>query len=458
MTAQDTVEHITDFGSAGDHVRTLQKWQEMGVPMMMKRARPGSTGAALPVSAFDEGVDNTQIGDGGAGNVRQRGRWKYAGPWIAGMQDGEFGEYLERSIVKRKDEWRRFLSDIIVEGKLAKARQQARHDGALFTRERQEELRRTSTPDSDELKETEKTLRDNHALEGLSSELTALLCDFLDLPGVRPTSDEAASTPMSATTASLNRALNKFDSDETAAEASPLTTHPSAGLSHIRTNAFLSNHPLWGPQAQPSPVLARVVETRNGGQRNTAQAKLGVAGTIAFDPLGNTYSAPAAARRHLQGMDPDRMVDVLDEEMEGGNKMWVHPQSAWMDEKARIRLSITRGNEEAVAVRNGEVRQIHEARMAAQSGTQAYAASGAGLGGVRRAGERGGARGVDYERGMSDRRASPSPSSSQAWSQRRAPEVEGFDGMLGRTREQGEMDGTSAARRIRDLFEQGRGR
>jgi len=34
VTQLDTIEHVTDFESAADHVRTRQKWEEMGVPMI----------------------------------------------------------------------------------------------------------------------------------------------------------------------------------------------------------------------------------------------------------------------------------------------------------------------------------------------------------------------------------------------------------------------------------------
>jgi hypothetical protein len=34
VTQLDTIEHVTDFDSAADHVRTRQKWEEMGVPMI----------------------------------------------------------------------------------------------------------------------------------------------------------------------------------------------------------------------------------------------------------------------------------------------------------------------------------------------------------------------------------------------------------------------------------------
>ena len=34
ITQLDTIEHVTDFDSAADHVRTRQKWEEMGMPMM----------------------------------------------------------------------------------------------------------------------------------------------------------------------------------------------------------------------------------------------------------------------------------------------------------------------------------------------------------------------------------------------------------------------------------------
>ncbi|KAK0302651.1 hypothetical protein LTR94_038841, partial [Friedmanniomyces endolithicus] len=51
------------------------------------------------------------------------------------------------------------------------------------------------------------------------------------------------------------------------------------------------------------------------------------------------------------GYNPDQMTQQLEVDLEGGNKLWVQPQYAWIDESGRIRLEVNRGDKEAVAVK-----------------------------------------------------------------------------------------------------------
>ena len=108
ISAQDTVEHITDFGSAADHTQTAATWRELGVPVLVKQGRNGAR--AAPISVFEESADNTEGGlrkDASGKEVQgeQRQRWKYRGPWIAGMQEGDF-QLVTRQVERRKGEWR----------------------------------------------------------------------------------------------------------------------------------------------------------------------------------------------------------------------------------------------------------------------------------------------------------------------------------------------------------------
>lgn len=61
VTQLDTIEHVTDFDSAADHVRTRQKWEEMGVPMMkgMTQMRDMDLSGAPPGGAFEVRDDTT---------------------------------------------------------------------------------------------------------------------------------------------------------------------------------------------------------------------------------------------------------------------------------------------------------------------------------------------------------------------------------------------------------------
>jgi hypothetical protein len=61
VTQLDTIEHVTDFDSAADHVRTRQKWEEMGVPMLkgISQMREQDLSAGLPNGAFEVRDDTT---------------------------------------------------------------------------------------------------------------------------------------------------------------------------------------------------------------------------------------------------------------------------------------------------------------------------------------------------------------------------------------------------------------
>lgn len=61
VTQLDTIEHVTDFDSAADHVRTRQKWEEMGVPMMkgMTQMRDYDLSGTAPTGAFETRDDTT---------------------------------------------------------------------------------------------------------------------------------------------------------------------------------------------------------------------------------------------------------------------------------------------------------------------------------------------------------------------------------------------------------------
>ncbi|KAK5127786.1 hypothetical protein LTR85_004902 [Meristemomyces frigidus] len=486
ISAQDTSEHITDFGSAADHTQTEAKWLEMGVPVLHRAAKDRDR-KTPPLSVFEEAMDNTDAGNVGGMGVggqqvgEQKQRWKYAGPWIAGMQEGDFNLFTRR-VEKRKGEFREFVKTSIAEQRLADRRRRTQDKGQVLAMQDVIQLRQQLRPGDAEMVEIEKAMRDNHAMEGLSSELTSLICDFLDLPAVRPTEE----TSMSARTAGLRGLLTGLSEDADAIESAPPSTHPSAGLSYIRTNAIMENHPLHGPQAHRSPVLARVVRPRNSVQGTEYQAKLGVGGIVAPDPISATMNtsaekfgrsnsnAPGAAG--ISDYDPDINANALLEDQEGGNKMWVHPQTAYVDENGRIRLAVARGDREAVAVRRGDVEHIHESRAAA---TRGMVGGGGGPGALP--GTPGNAN-FGYSLPFADRRRAPpagdagempafsrgsgTPSRGQAAADygaglgggehvapRRRPEVRGFDEELGRRAGEGRMDDESATSRIRELLE-----
>ena len=142
-------------------------------------------------------------------------------------------------------------------------------------------------------------------------------------------------------------------------------------MSHLRTSAVLENHPLYGPQAHKSPVLSRVLAPRSSSHGNIQQARLGVGGFVALDPQTARFapdkykSSTAGKVGPAQEYDPEEMSKHFDFERPGGNKMWVHPEYASIDEDSRIRLAVSRADQEAVAVKTGDVQYIHDAKAAA---------------------------------------------------------------------------------------------
>ncbi|KAK3644594.1 hypothetical protein LTR56_009532 [Elasticomyces elasticus] len=374
VRAQDNTEHITDFGSAADHTQTRAKWLEMGVPVWYKRAKskPSDNQTPPPVSVFD---NVTSSGPAKAGP-----RWKYDGPWLAGMQDGDFERFVGELMSKRDpdgkrdvkgrsrvDEFREFLKDRLVEEDLIPARREAQESGDVLSPARINELRQELRPSDADLDRRFKDLRHKHASQGLTSDLTAYITGFLDLPGVH--AGEANSSGIHGIQTEMMRTVLDGIADDSASAAPP-STHPAAGLSYLRTNAIMENHPVHGPQAQRSPVLARVLRPRASVQGSDFQAKLGVAGIVANDPSTATFTpqnssaARGAGPMEVGGYNPDQMTQQLEVDLEGGNKLWMQPQYAWIDESGRIRLEVNRGDKEAVAVKmdGEEIEKVHQTK------------------------------------------------------------------------------------------------
>lgn len=447
VRAQDNPQHITDFESAADHVLTERKWQEMGVPLIVSGTKSNYTRSnRVPSSVYEENLDNTDPNVAAnlnpTSNQRQSRaslpdssnrrnarlaesmnvkRWKYDSPWITGMREGDFNNYIAKTIASRKGEFRKFLVTRIADRRVQDEERSLREQGIArqLSAARIQSIRRDVEQNFDQ---EEKKLRDSHAEMHLGSDLTAAICDFLDLPGVRSSQPSQSQSFANSISASLG-------SDS----AGPPSTHPAAGLSHLRTNAFMENHPLWGPQSRRAPVLARVIRPRLSATGNDFQAKLGVGGIVTNDTKGGAYHPErnSALReeqpKEQRWLDAERMTYQLDADLENGNKMWVHPETAHVDEQGRIDLSVTRGDKEAIAVHTSHVEPIIEARSARHSPSIMAAPGTAGN--------------ANYGNSLADRRYA-SPTSS----------VRGFDRELGRTRQQGQMSNKDQSDRIRELL------
>ncbi|KAK4499268.1 hypothetical protein PRZ48_009781 [Zasmidium cellare] len=419
VKAQDNFAHITDFESAADHTQTEAKWRQMGIPVVVRSGKEGYSGdTRVTGSAYDDHIDNTdpeavssaQRNAGrGAGESVQWKRWKSESPWLAGMQPGEFETYIQSRLKGRKGEFRKFMIERLVQQRVRDEERRLRDLGqrrALSHIQRNAILQEVITNYESDIKR----LRDDHAVQNLASELTAAICDFLGLTGIQ----NSAENQVTARTERLQNVLTNMSSSEPQA---PPSTHPAAGLSHIRSNAIMENHPFWGPQAQGSPVLARVVRPRHTAQGSDNKAKLGVGGVVTSED-GTTTAWQGGPQKaldfentpieHFYDKHAQRMVEHIEVDLPGGNKVWVHPDSATVDDQGRVQLRVRKGDSEAIAVARGDVESIHEAKRAKLS--QAVAPQLA----------RGTAANANYGYSLPDTRYGPPKS-----------RVQGFDGLLG---------------------------
>ena len=284
----DSIDHITDFSSAADHVMTLRKWQELGTPLSMAEEKPRKASAQqehYPRSVFEPTHDNTYQDD----SDPSKHRWKYRGPWLAGKTEGEFRRYLGKDVKRRRLDFKRFLRERLAEEEAIALRREATESG--------EDLK---VPDPVAVSEEDvevyaRRLRnDEHKLHKLVEE-------YLDLPRDR------------------GFATTSYD------KKGPPTTHPSAGLSYLRTGSHTFNHPSLGPQEEPAPVQARVVRPQTTAANiKHDKALIGVGGVVAEDDR-HSFTRDSTG---ITGYNPD---------IPGGAKVYIRiPTKATVDSRGRF--------------------------------------------------------------------------------------------------------------------------
>jgi len=256
------------------------------------------------------------------------------------MTPGEFNDYRDREIRRRKPEFMALLRDRFIAKAQNDERSAARHAGRepLEVKFNEEEFAAWI-----------KSLRGSF---NLASELNMLIINFLDLPSSLSTSQRWGTRNASS------------DLHALASEDAPLKTHPSAGLSYLRTDAFLSNHPIYGPQERHSPVEARVLNSSHSSTnlRSDSGSKIGIAGFV------GRYSGTdngSNQRLRVMGPAPDA-EDLLAKEdergtnmgvgTEGGNRIWVEPHRANVDEHGRINIYVKNAHRSDVDIHTGNVK------------------------------------------------------------------------------------------------------
>lgn len=319
----DSIEHVTDFASAANHTLTLEKWQEMNIAISLPHT---ASNMYQPMnnpleSVFEDKYDFTAIDSEKISGSNQR-RWKYKGPWLANLTEGEFQTYIKREVRGRRAEFRQFLRQERAATLTAEARQRAveavqraMDDGSMDQKASEEidvpEVRPEDVTDEQILD----FLRSSREHRG---QLYEVIEKFLDLAPIEPPGDEAADSMGSLQPFESK----KIESANPYAKHGPPITHPSAGLSYLRTNSFIENHPVYGPQRKHKSVKARVMIPDSTGQPKIA--------------VGGFISPSQAARTEFRSTN----MDKVDFTKPGGSKMWVNVTSAQINPIGRALVNV----------------------------------------------------------------------------------------------------------------------
>ncbi|KAF3491109.1 uncharacterized protein GIQ15_00626 [Arthroderma uncinatum] len=315
----DTYEHITDFHPANDHALTLQKYQELSLPVSSTVHNSLTLSGSRHTSVFESSNDNITITEDQSSGKKLRYRFK--GPWLAGMTEVEFQRYLKK-VRKQKPEFLQRLREVITENKALQARRRLMDEGKVLE-------------DSDIPKEMSDAEFET-ALLALRADPTSLgpeINRFLDL-----------ATPPKVPDRRIH--LHNWiggPSDVASpqyARDGPPRTHPSAGISYLRTKSHIDNHPVAGPQRDPRPVQARVLRARGRGRGGSAKSIVGVAGFVT-DDIGPSASREFDRQNGSLQFDPD---------LPGGSKWWVKVDRAMVDANGKVILRVDGATSSAKAL------------------------------------------------------------------------------------------------------------
>jgi hypothetical protein len=382
----DTQEHIADFDSAGDHVLTLQKWEENPVLMTTSRTslrqkqqsvfshtldnttlnaaaihipKPATResklvpwneadreayigeGPAKPNTdiAFDDDVLHFERGFGDAmheepatsdvstsrlsiqetleqykkdyaAELEANGqppeppraavqpvpaklrRWRFNGPWIAGMTNFDFEKYLSEMDTSKVMAFRDHLKRVIV------TQRETEHAVAVETA--QENGVQAPSPPSLEVT-NEEVVTHLRELRSKPNEFATQIAEYLDLPD----------GPKDISITSLQESWY-YNRDQGMAEThkafGPPKTHPSAGFSYLRSSRFATNDARRGP-VEPAKVLpARLLKDTIGGYGASKTKAIGVGGFVVHPESATTTTAD-----HSLGRGGPKMTAKINE-------------------------------------------------------------------------------------------------------------------------------------------------
>lgn len=346
VEAIDTIEHITQFNSSADHALSLQKWQEMGVPLSIPTKRGNFSGFLYETrkSVFEDEIDS--IADESA---HEDNRWKFKGPWLAGQTDGDFNTYVVNEVRNRKLEFQKYIREACARTLTSEARRTATEAG--MTEEAPSTIQASDVTE-EQLTEYVKTLRDERI------NLYRLVRAFLDLPPapVKEAMDRFFDSMRMSTMPQTFHGKDLAESSSPYADTGPPKTHPSAGLAYSRSSQYIYNHPVWGPQRNKPPIKARVVMPKGAPTGSFAPA-LGVGGFVTNVP-SNSFDPDSDRRFKITPKLIIPGVSNIEPDKVGGSKVYVQPTHARVDPKGRVILSVVGADEDAIAVLEGKADTI----------------------------------------------------------------------------------------------------
>lgn len=326
----DTIENVTNFASAADHSLSLEKFQELRVAMSVpfntdKRSDASSRTQLWHKSVFEEDMDITDF-QRGQGDDR---RWKFQGPWLARMTEGEFIEYLNNKVRPKRAHFRALLKERLADDITTSQNKAAKEAG------RKELPAKVEAKDISEAQFTDylRSLRNDRVT------LYALVSKFLDL------------APLGQPVGIIQTFWSDRDSlapESPYGKSGPPPSHPSAGISYLRTGSFMENHPIYGPQGKRTPALARVVYPKVG----PAPPKLGVGGFVADAPPGDNEFNFRIMIRPRMSANKSMLNGImhLDTTTFGGAKAYVDATTANVDPSGKVVLQLRETSPEAQVV------------------------------------------------------------------------------------------------------------
>ncbi|OCT51355.1 hypothetical protein CLCR_08434 [Cladophialophora carrionii] len=316
----DTPEHVVDFESAADHVLTLRKYQELNLRVTLPAPRrksvqdqqispfeveldhtadqlpprldqktsiswldqtpseraqriPGHLKDAMLKVEKDKGemekrlIQSQPTDSAPAPSVESLRRWRYSGPYLAGLNGLEFDAFLKTITREKRAAFRELVKNDLVEKRAHEQRLKALDEGQPDV----------SSQSADGITEEDVTEHMRY-LRNEPGKFGPLIAKFFDLAdGPNPSSD--MSDPWSYGRDTIAADLYR--------ESGPPRTHPSAGLSYLKTEASAANSPTTGPRASRDPVAARLLKSRQI-MHNKHVPYVGVAGFVVPEPIGAT--------------------------------------------------------------------------------------------------------------------------------------------------------------------------